>query len=236
MRADFERVTVLAVSRHFGRRRVLTNVSFDLAAGEIVGLVGPNGAGKSTVLSILSTLLSPSSGEVRYGQKTAAQAGQDIRARVGLLAHELGLYSDLTARENLTFFAHLYGADRRAGAIADGALERAGLIGRADDPVSSLSRGMRQRLALERALLHEPRLVLLDEPLTGLDEASGRALLQRLAAMRAAGCIVVVASHDFDVIEALLDRVVLLKDGRVLTLPSGRGTLRERYRDAVGSS
>jgi heme ABC exporter ATP-binding subunit CcmA len=236
VKADFDRVRFASVSRHFGRRRVLTDVSFDLHAGEIIGLVGPNGAGKSTVLSILSTLISPSNGDVRYGEMTAATAGQEIRACLGLLAHELGLYADLTVRENLTFFARLYGAGDKASHGVDRALESAGLASRSDDLVAALSRGMRQRLALERALIHEPRLVLLDEPFTGLDESSSAALVERLHALRTAGRIVVVASHDFDVIDALLDRVVLLKDGRVLEMPQGRGSLRQRYRAAVRPS
>ena len=110
------------------------------------------------------------------------------------------------------------------------AIAQAGLTDRADDYVSAFSRGMRQRLALERVLLHEPRLLLLDEPFTGLDDASGRALIGRLRALKAAGCIVLVATHDLDLAEEVLDRAVMLRDGKLIALAEGPGTLRERYR------
>jgi ABC-type multidrug transport system ATPase subunit len=201
-------------------------------AGEIVGLLGPNGAGKSTLLAILSTLLSPSSGEVRYGTRTAVEAGAVLRSRLGLLAHDLHLYPELTARENLTFFARLYGVpDVEARVVA--ALERASLDGRGDDLVSGFSRGMRQRLALERALIHRPRLLLLDEPFTGLDDASGQALIARLRGFRDEGRLVLVATHDLDLAEGLLDRAAVLRDGRLLAIEEAAGDLRDRYRMTI---
>ena len=199
--------------------------------GEIVGLVGPNGAGKSTLLGVLSTLAEPSAGEVRYGEWTASEAGARLRAQIGFLSHELQLYPELTARENLEFFAGMYGLDNVDGRV-DAALDAAALTERADDVVEGFSRGMRQRLALERALLHAPRLILLDEPFTGLDESAARALVQRLATLRADDRIVLVVTHDLDTVDGLLDQAVMLRHGRIRELPS-RGTLRERYRAAV---
>jgi len=226
---DFDQVAVRDVSRHYGRRRALSHITFTCRAGEILGLLGPNGAGKSTLLSILATLLTPSAGEIRYGDRTANEAGPLLRARLGLLAHDLHLYPELTARENLEFFARLHGvADPRARA-AEG-LERAGLASRANDIVTGFSRGMRQRLALERALLHDPRLLLLDEPFTGLDDASAAALVTRLRALRAERRLVVVATHDLDVADGLLDRAAVLRDGRLIAIDEGHGPLRERYR------
>ena len=229
MSVDFDELALVDLSRHFGRRKVLTHVSFTCRAGEIVGLLGPNGAGKSTLLSIVSTLVSPSAGEVRYGGRTASQVGSGLRARLGLLSHDLHLYPELTARENLTFFGELYALNDVHSRV-DRAVALAGLTDRADDYVSAFSRGMRQRLALERVLLHEPRLLLLDEPFTGLDDASGRALIGRLRALKAAGCIVLVATHDLDLAEEVLDRAVVLRDGKLVALPEGPGTLRDRYR------
>ncbi len=229
MTVDFDELALVDLSRHFGRRKVLSHVSFTCRAGEIVGLLGPNGAGKSTLLSIVSTLVSPSAGEVRYGGRTARNIGSGLRGRLGLLSHDLHLYPELTARENLTFFGELYGLNDVHSRV-DRAVALAGLTDRADDSVSAFSRGMRQRLALERALLHEPRLLLLDEPFTGLDDASGRALIGRLRALKATGCIVLVATHDLDLAEEVLDRAVVLRDGRLVALPEGPGTLRERYR------
>ncbi len=226
---DFRSLTFTDVSRHFGRRRVLNKVSFRFDAGEIVAVLGPNGAGKSTLLSIAATLLDPSSGEVRYGDATSA-SGADLRARIGVLGHELSIYPELSAAENLAFFARAYAVADVAGSVSS-ALQRAGLDQR-DDPVGRFSRGMRQRLALERALLHAPRLVLLDEPFTGLDDAATSALGARLADLRGSGSIVIVATHDLETIDGLADRAVLLRGGRLLPIDDGPGTLRERYRRA----
>ena len=157
MNLDFDAVQVLDVSRHFGRRRALANISFTARPGDIVGLLGPNGAGKSTLITMLATLAAPSKGQIRYGGETASRLGPALRTRIGLLAHELHLYPELSARQNLQFFAELYGLEPRG--LVDAALETAGLANRADEAVSGFSRGMRQRLALERSLLHAPRLV-----------------------------------------------------------------------------
>jgi ABC-type multidrug transport system ATPase subunit len=229
---DFDRIVVDDVSRHFGRRRALNRVNLTCGAGTILGLLGPNGAGKSTLLAILSTLLAPTSGRVRYGEHEARSAGPMLRGRLGLLGHDLYLYPELTARENLEFFARLYGLDHARDRVSR-ALGNAGLADRADDAVSGFSRGMRQRLALERALLHGPRLLLLDEPFTGLDDASGHALVNRLRGLRDDGAIVIAATHDLDLAEGLLDEVAVLREGRLLAVPVSSGPLRERYRDTL---
>src|SRR3954452_593364 len=168
--ADFTSLTFVDVSRHFGRRRVLNKISLRCDAGEIVALLGPNGAGKSTLLAIAATLLDPSSGEVRYGDYPARTIGSALRGSIGVLGHDLYVYPELSAAENLSFFGSLYGLTDLASRVA-AAVGRAGLAHR-DDPVGGFSRGRRQRLALERPLPHEPRLVLLDEPFTGLDDAA----------------------------------------------------------------
>ncbi len=232
MTLDFEEVAVEDLSRHFGRRKALSKIAFTARASTILGLLGPNGAGKSTLLAILATLLEPSGGAVRYGPHSAEAAGAALRGRIGLLGHDLYLYPELTARENLSFFAALYG-DRDPESSADRALEGAGLADRAGDPVSSFSRGMRQRVALERALVHAPRLLLLDEPFTGLDDASLAALLARLHELRRQGAIVVLATHDLDVAEGLFDLVVFLRDGRMVERMQGSGALRDAYRGAM---
>lgn len=227
---DFDEIAVEEVSRHFGRRKALSRVSFTARAGSLLGLLGPNGAGKSTLLAILGTLLRPTSGLVRYGARTEADAA--LRARIGMLGHDLYLYPELTARENLAFFAALYG-DRQPAASADRALAQAALADRAHDPVSSFSRGMRQRVALERALIHAPRLLLLDEPFTGLDEASVGALVRRLRDLRGQGAIVVLATHDLDVAEGLFDQVVFIRDGRMVDTMAGSEALRAAYRSVM---
>jgi ABC-type multidrug transport system ATPase subunit len=229
---DFESVRLTDVSRHFGRRRALAKLSLTARAGDILGLLGPNGAGKSTLLGVLATLVTPNSGQVVYGDRNAVGWGPPLRARIGLLAHELHLYTELTARQNLTFFAELHGLS--AATVVPPALERAGLADRADDEVSGFSRGMRQRLALERALLHRPRLVLFDEPFTGLDDRSVGAVSDRLRSLAADGAIVLLATHDLDLADGLVTRVALIRDGRLLADERAITGLRTRYREVVG--
>jgi len=229
---DFDEVSAEDVSRHFGRRRAVSRITFRASRGTILGLLGPNGAGKSTLLAMLATLLRPSSGSIRYGT-LGTSAGPALRERIGVLGHDLFLYPELTARENLAFFAGLYGiADTNARARA--ALERAGLDNRSEDPVSSFSRGMRQRVALERALIHNPRLALLDEPFTGLDDASTGALVSRLKTLRDAGAIVILATHDLDLAEGLLDHALFLRDGRIVEAMTAPDALRSTYRSVIG--
>ena len=225
---DFTSITFTDVSRNFGRRRALNRVSLRCEAGEIVALLGPNGAGKSTLLSIAATLLEPSSGTIQYG---TLERNRELRRRIGLLAHDLYVYPELTAAENLTFFAQINGLPDVSRRV-DRALTSAKLIDRRDDQVTGFSRGMRQRLALERALLHDPRLVLLDEPFTGLDDASSGALVERLLGLRAAGAIVLLATHDLEVIDGVIDRAVMLSGGKLIPIDEGSGTLRERFRRA----
>jgi heme exporter protein A len=228
----FHRLAVVDVARHYGRRKALSQVSFTCDPGEIIGLLGPNGAGKSTLLNILATLLSPSVGRVEYGDQSGAEAGATVRAQIGMLGHDLFLYPELTARENLTFFAHLYGL-KEVNETVNAALDRADLIARADDYVIGFSRGMRQRVALERALLHGPRLILLDEPFTGLDQASTAALVARLQERQRAGCMIVLATHDLDVADGLISRAIYLKNGRMVGTDAHGGGLSERYRRAI---
>jgi len=229
---DFDELTVEEVSRHFGRRRAVARVTFRAARGTIVGLLGPNGAGKSTILSMLATLLRPSSGRILYGMHEFTAHGSSLRGSIGVLGHDLFLYPELTARENLEFFAGLY-ALRAPAVAAAAALDRAGLADRGADPVSTFSRGMRQRIALERALIHGPRLLLLDEPFTGLDDASAAGLVARLRALRDIGTIVVLATHDLDLAEGLFDRVVFLRDGRMTATADRPEALRSLYRNVM---
>ncbi len=235
---DFDTLTFLEVTRTFGRRRALNRVSFSCRAGEIVALLGPNGAGKSTLLSIAATLLQPTAGAVHYGSRTARSAAASLRARIGLLAHDLYLYPELTAEENLRFFGRLYGLDD-VNDVVEAALERASLGERRADPVAGFSRGMRQRLAIERALLHAPRLALLDEPFTGLDDTATTAFKARLASLRASGCIVLLTTHDLEAIDGAVDRAIVLMDGRLSAIdPADAGGigLRERYRRVSAGS
>jgi ABC-type multidrug transport system ATPase subunit len=228
---DFDRVELADISRNFGRRRAVSHVTLSIGRGEILGLLGPNGAGKSTLLGMIATLVSPTSGRIAYGSADGRRIGAAIRGRIGVLAHELHLYPELTARQNLTFFAELHGLSA-AGLVAP-ALEGAGLGDRGDDPVSAFSRGMRQRLALERALLHSPRLVLLDEPFTGLDDRAVRIVADRLRRLAAGGAIVLLATHDLDLAEGLITRMAIMRGGRLLADAPAAAALRQQYRTVV---
>jgi heme exporter protein A len=230
--ADFDRIELTEVSRHFGRRRAVTRVTLAASHGEILGLLGPNGAGKSTLIGMIATLVTPTSGTIRYGGRSIAEAGPDLRRHIGLLAHELHLYPELTARQNLEFFARLYGQD--ADRVVPAALESAGLEDRGDDSVSGFSRGMRQRLALERALLHHPRLLLLDEPFTGLDDRAVTAVSERLRRLASDGAIVILATHDLDLADGLVTRVAIVREGKLVADEPAEGDLRGRYRRQVG--
>jgi ABC-type multidrug transport system ATPase subunit len=230
--ADFDVVSVRNLSRHYGRRRALTRVTLECRSGQVIGVLGPNGAGKSTLLGVLSTLIRPSAGDVLYGDRPARAWGDRLRGRIGMLGHDLYLYGDLTARENLAFFGRLYGLDNLDARLND-SFRAARLLDRADDRVSSFSRGLRQRLALERALLHRPKLVLLDEPFTGLDDASSSLLVGRLRSLREGGTIVVMATHDFESAEPVVDVPVCLREGRLVPVTGGPAPLRERYRLAL---
>ena len=230
MTIDFDSVTFSDVTVDFGRRRALNRVSATFGAGEVVAALGPNGAGKTTLLSVAATLLRPSSGSVRFGHWQRDHA--EVRGRLGMVGHDLYLYAELSAKENLRFFARLYRVSN-VEARVDAALEHAGLAERGEETIGGYSRGMRQRLAIERALLHEPRLVLLDEPFTGLDEPSSDNLKSRLRALRQQGCIVIITTHDIEAVDGLADRAVLLNRGRLSIIDGGPRSLRDRYREAV---
>ena len=232
MTDGFDRVELAEVSRHYGRRRAVSKITLRVTRGEILGLLGPNGAGKSTLITMLATLVRPTSGSIRYGGQTADEAGAALRSKIGLLAHELHLYNELSAMQNLEFFAELYGLD--PGSVVPAALEQAGLTERGADVVSSFSRGMRQRLGLERALINRPNLLLLDEPFTGLDDRAVTAVASRLRRIASEGAIIVLATHDLDVADGLVTRSAIIKDGKLVLDESAAGGLRGRYRQLVG--
>lgn len=226
------RVAVRKVGKRFGQHRALANVDVELAAGEVCALLGPNGAGKSTLLGILSTLVRPSSGDVSYVQGDVAVEPNDrLRREIGLLAHASLCYGELTAVENLVFFAGLYGvADPEARAKE--LLDQVGLDEKARDrPARTYSRGMTQRLALARALVANPSLLLLDEPFTGLDRGGALALGKRLGQARAEGAIVLVVTHDLEAIAEVTDHVVVLRRGQVAHVERKRGFSYAELRD-----
>jgi heme exporter protein A len=206
---DAPAVALKGVGRAYGERVALRDVSFTLPAGATVAVFGANGAGKTTLLRILAGLLRPHAGRASVLGAELPREAYRARGRIGLLAHEPLLYRDLTVRENLRFHARLHRVDP---ARADALCERIGLSARADDPVRTLSRGMTQRAAICRAVLHEPELLLLDEPLASLDPGGAAAVAPLIG--RECGSARVLISHDADQGLAEADWVLGLRGGR----------------------
>jgi heme exporter protein A len=217
-------IQVDRVTKRYGHHRALAGVSLELSAGSMCALLGPNGAGKSTLLGILSTLVRPTSGTVLYRQDSGDQPGQrQLRRQIGVLAHSSFVYSELTGLENLHFYGRLYGVTNVVERARE-LLDEVGLDERARERTArTYSRGMLQRLALARALLHDPRILLLDEPFTGLDRAGTAALARALAAAKHAGRILLVVTHDFESIAGFTDHVVVLRRGKIVHEDRRRG-------------
>ena len=212
-------IRVRHLTHRYGDREVVRDVSFHVRKGEIFGFIGPNGAGKTTTMRMLAGLLAPSSGTATVCGFALGQRDQDndaIRARCGVVPEAPGFYERLTARQNLRFFAGLQGLataeiDRRVTTE----LQRFALGERADDRVATYSKGMKQRLSLARALLHQPQLLFLDEPTAGLDPKATAELHQLIRELRSAGKGIVLSTHTLEEAEALADEILVI-DTRVL--------------------
>jgi heme exporter protein A len=200
------------VSRRFGARTVVREVSLGLHEGDCLALFGPNGAGKTTLLRLLGGLLSPHGGTVAlHGHTLPGEA--DTRRLLGVISHKSMLYDALTVRENVTFAAECQGV-RDVQAAVDAVLDRLLVRDREHQPVRALSRGLQQRVSIARALVHGPRLVLLDEPYTGLDEVGARALTDALRALKASGATVVLITHNLAEGLELATHAAIMREGR----------------------
>jgi heme exporter protein A len=205
-------VEASGLTRAFGSRRAVDMVSFTLHAGDCLALFGPNGAGKTTLLRLLAGLLAPSAGSCRVGG-VSLRDGRAARALVGLVSHASMLYGALTARENVEFTARLYGL-RDARTAAARALAAMRVVDRADTPVRALSRGLQQRVSVARAIVHEPRVLLCDEPYTGLDELGAAALTAALHERRASGAALLLVTHNLGEGLALATHAAIMRRGR----------------------
>jgi ABC-2 type transport system ATP-binding protein len=210
-------ISAQRLTRRFGSRAVVDEVSFEVSRSEIVALLGPNGAGKTTTLRMLAGLIGPTSGAIVIdGVALTRATAAALRGRIGFLTESPGLWDRLTVRENLGTYAALYGLAQPDRAI-DRAIDVFQLSGQASARAAELSKGMRQKVALARALLHEPAVLLLDEPTSGLDPEITRGVRRLLEERRAAGCAILVSTHNLDEAERLADRVAVLH-GRLLAL------------------
>lgn len=207
------------LTRAFGRRRAVQSVSFSLDAGNVLALFGPNGAGKTTLLRLLAGLLRPTAGRVAMSGEDI-RGGSTARGRVGLISHQTMLYPALTSLENVEFAARLHGVPSPAGA-AERALATMGIADRRDSLVKTLSRGMQQRVSIARAIVHEPGVVLLDEPYTGLDASGAAALSSLLGALRQRGSTMVLVTHNIEEGLAVSSHAgVMLRGELVKLIPS----------------
>jgi heme exporter protein A len=207
-------IEVRKLVKAFGSRAVLKGVDLTVAEGEFVTLVGPNGAGKTTLMHIIATLTKPTGGRVSVAGYDLAGGAVAVRRQLGLVSHKTLLYDDLSAEQNLRFYARMYDVPD-AEARIEGVLRRVGLWGRQRDPVRTYSRGMQQRLAIARAMLHDPPILLLDEPDTGLDQHAAAMLTDLLHEVGATQRTVLMTTHNLERGLELGDRVAILAGGRI---------------------
>jgi ABC-2 type transport system ATP-binding protein len=230
-------ISVESLTHAYDRTRVVLDaVGLDVPAGSVTGLVGPNGAGKTTLMRTIATLLRPRAGRITVGGHDVVREPAQVRGLLGYLPERTAPYPDLMCWEHLDFFAGAAGIappDRRARIAR--ALEAAGLGDRRDEPVKQLSKGLRQRLALQAALIHDPRALVLDEPTDGLDPESRGEVLASIRALARAGRAVLVSSHVLSEIEQVSDQVVILVGGRRqdAAAASGGSAIRVRVRDRI---
>ncbi|MBX7197036.1 MAG: ABC transporter ATP-binding protein [Sandaracinaceae bacterium] len=198
------------LGRRFGDYVAVHDVNVDIPRGEVFGVLGPNGAGKTTTLRLLTGLVAPTSGKAEVAGISVVRDPEGVRAKVGILTETPGLYARLDAIENLRFYADVHGVKNAMPKI-QGYLERFGLWARRHEPVGAFSKGMRQKLAIARAVLHDPEVVFLDEPTSALDPESSRIVRDLVEELRAAGRTIVLCTHNLDEAERLCDRIGVLK-------------------------
>jgi heme exporter protein A len=209
---DVPAVEAEGLVRTFAGRRAVDGVDLDIRAGECLALFGPNGAGKTTLLRMLAGLITPSAGRCLVAG-VAVRGGRTARAQTGLISHASMLYGALSARENVEFAARMYGV-RDPAAAAQRALESMRVADRADAPVRALSRGLQQRVSIARAIVHQPRLLLCDEPFTGLDETGSAALTAALTERRDHGAALLLVTHNLTEGLALATHAAIMRRGR----------------------
>jgi heme exporter protein A len=227
------------LTKKFGYKTALRNIDIFLQEGDSLALFGPNGAGKSTLIQVLCSLLQPTSGSVRIAGYDAHRDREALHQITGLIAHQTFLYPHLTAYENLKFYGAMYGVARLDDRIKD-VLDRVGLNDYADDTVQHFSRGMQQRLSIGRAIVHDPTVMFLDEPFTGLDQQGREDFIKLILRFRDQGKTVIMASHDLQLGIELCDRAAILKAGKLVYLQDvahiAKKDFRQVYAQQIGEN
>ena len=214
--------------KKFGFKTALRNVDILLKEGDSLALFGPNGAGKSTLIQVLCSLLPPTSGSVRIAGYEAGQDREALHQIIGLIAHQTFLYPHLTAYENLKFYGTMYGVARVNDRIAE-VLDLVGLSDYRNDTVQNFSRGMQQRLSIGRAIIHDPMVIFLDEPFTGLDQQGSKDFIKLILQFRDQGKTVIMASHQLHLGLELCDRAAILKSGNIVYLEDVAGIAEKEF-------
>jgi ABC-2 type transport system ATP-binding protein len=210
-------ISVHGLAKRFGELRAVDRISFDVAAGELFGFLGPNGAGKTTTISMISGLLRPDEGTVSIGEYDLWKSPRKAKSLLGLVPQEVALYEEFSARENLLFWGGLYGVNRpELKRSAADILQRVGLSERAREPVSRFSGGMKRRLNLAIGLVHQPRVLLLDEPTVGIDPQARNAILEIIREIARQGTTIIFTTHHLEEAELLCDRIAIMDHGRIL--------------------
>lgn len=220
-------LVVKQLSKSFNKVHAVDRMSFNVARGEVFGLLGPNGAGKTTTVRMLSALIAPTSGEAWVAGYKLGKQDQDIRRNVGILTEAPGLYDGLSAERNLEFYAHMYEVEDIPTQV-EKHLRMLGLWDRRFEPVSTFSKGMRQKLAIARALLHEPKILFLDEPTSGLDPEMALVVRTFIHDLKAEGRTIVLCTHNLDEADRLCDRVAVIRT-RLLALDNPKALRRQLY-------
>ncbi len=221
-------IAVRGLSKKFGPKTALRNIDLMLKKGDSLALFGPNGAGKSTLIQVLCSLLSPTSGSLRIAGYDPRRDREALHRIIGLIGHQTFLYPHLTARENLAFYGTLYGVSRLKDRVEE-VLEMVGLSFCRNDAVQGFSRGMQQRLSIGRAILHDPLILILDEPFTGLDLQGSERLIELVSRLRNQEKTIVMASHQIRLGLALCDRAAILKAGRIVFLENVTSLLKNDF-------
>ena len=214
-------IEIKGVGKSYGNLKAVDNVSLDVKEGEIFGLLGPNGAGKSTLISILCTLLPFDTGEILVNNKNVMRSSGEIKRILGLVPQEIALYPTLTAKENLMFWGRMYGiGGKLLRERVDEALELAGLKDRAKEQIEKYSGGMKRRINIAAALLHHPKIVIMDEPTVGIDPQSRNYILETVLKLNREGMTVIYTSHYMEEVELLCSRIAIMDHGKIIALGS----------------